>query len=284
MSTLTISPTMILGRYNNAKIIDQSEFGFEVETADGSRCLFPNKYITEEMKIDDVLPVFIYTDSEDRMVATTETPIAELGEFAFLEVVDVTDFGAFMDWGIVKDLLVPKSGQPQRYKVGEKHVVRVTFDNETHRLIGVGKTKPFINRNTSKLRKNMEVSIIVLEKTPLGFKVFVNNEFEGIIFHNEIFKEVKYGDRYQAYIKSVRDDGKLDISLQPIGDQRVKGDTQVILDYMTENGGMMPYNSKSDAELIKKVFGLSKKSYKKALTTLREVEKIKVEENGCFII
>lgn len=275
---------MILGRYNNAKIISQSEFGFEVQTLDGSRCLFPNKYITEDMKIDDVLEVFIYTDSEDRMVATTETPFAQLGEFAFLEVVDVTDFGAFVDWGIVKDLLVPKSGQPQRYKVGEKHVVRVTFDNETHRLIGVGKTKPFINRDLSRLKVHMEVSIIVLEKTPLGFKVFVNNEFEGLIYHNEIFKEVRYGDRCQAYIKNIRDEGKLDISLQPIGAQRVEGDTQVILDYMNANGAMMPYNSKSDAELIKKIFSLSKKSYKKALSTLREAGKIRVEDNGCFIV
>jgi predicted RNA-binding protein (virulence factor B family) len=285
MSTpLTISPSMILGRFNNAKIISQNEFGFEVQTEDDSHCLFPNKYITEDMKVGDVIKVFIYTDSEDRMVATTETPKAQLGEFALLEVVDITDFGAFMDWGIVKDLLVPRSAQENPYKVGERHVVRVTFDNETHRLIGVGKTKPFVSRDTSKLREKMEVSIIILDRTDLGYKVFVNNQFEGLIFHNEIFKELNYGDTYQAYIKKIRSDGKLDISLQAIGAQRVEGDTQVILDYMNENGGKMPYNSKSDAELIKKVFGLSKKSYKKALSSLREANKIRVEENGCFII
>ena len=282
--SLTVSPSMILGRFNNAKIISQNEFGFEVQTEDESRCLFPNKYITEDMKIGDIIKVFIYTDSEDRMVATTETPKAELGEFALLEVVDVTDFGAFVDWGIVKDLLVPRSAQEKPYKVGEKHVIRITFDNDTHRLIGVGKTKPFVSRDTSKLKEKIEVSIIVLDRTDLGFKVFVNNQFDGLIFHNEIFKEINYGDTYQAYIKKIRDDGKLDVSLQAIGAQKVEGDTQVILDYIKENGGMMPYNSKSDAELIKKVFGLSKKAYKRALSTLRESKKIRIEENGCFLL
>lgn len=284
MSTpLTVSPNMILGVYNNAQIVEQNEFGFEVETADKSRCLFPNKYITEDMKIGDVIEVFIYTDSEDRMVATTETPLAKLGEFAFLEVVDTTDFGAFMNWGIVKDLLVPRSAQPQPFKVGEKHIVRVTFDNETHRLIGVGKTKPFINRNLSRLKERMQVDIIIMDRTPLGFKVFVNNQHEGMIYHNEIFKELSYGYITKAYIKKIRDDGKLDISLQAIGGN-VDADTQAVLDYMSEQGGMMPYNSKSDAELIKRVFGLSKKAYKKALSTLRETGKIRVEENGCFLI
>ncbi len=284
MNQPTISPSMILGRYNYAKIISQNDFGFEVQTADASQCLFPNRYITEEMKIGDIIKVFIYTDSEDRMVATTETPKAQLGEFALLEVVDVTNIGAFVDWGIVKDLLVPRSAQEKPYKVGEKHVIRVTFDNDTHRLIGVGKTKPFVSRDTSKLKEKMEVSIIILDKTDLGFKVFVNNQFDGLIFHNEIFKEVQYGDTMQAYIKKIRSDGKLDISLQAIGAQRVAGDTEVILNYINEHGGMMPYNSKSDAELIKKVFGLSKKSYKKALSTLRESGKIRVEENGSFLI
>lgn len=284
MSELTVSPKMILGVYNNAKIIEQNEFGFEVQTEDGSQCLFPNKYITEAMKIGDVMKVFIYTDSEDRMVATSEEPFALLGEFAFLEVVDTTDFGAFMDWGIVKDLLVPRSGQIRPYKVGERHVVRVSFDNETHRLVGIGKTKPFISRDLTKLRGHMEVSIIVLEKTPLGFKVMVNNKFEGLIYHTEIFQDISYGSRHQAYIKTIRDDGKLDISLQAIGDKKGQGDADRILEYMKQRDGSMPYNSKSDAELIKNIFSLSKKAYKRALSELRESKKIRVEDNGCFII
>jgi uncharacterized protein len=281
---LTLSPAMILGRFNNVRIIERNDFGFEVQTEDESQCLFPNRYITEEMQIGDIISAFIYTDSEDRMVATTETPIAEVGEFAFLEVVDTIDFGAFMDWGIVKDLLVPHSGQAKPYKVGERHVVRISFDNETHRLVGIGKIKPFISRDLSKLRGNMEVKIIVMEKTPLGFKVMVNNKFEGLIYHTEIFTDISYGSIHKAYIKKIRDDGKLDISLQPIGAKKGEGDTQKILDYMDEKGGSMPYNSKSDAELIKNVFGMSKKAYKRALTELRESEKIRVEDNGCFII
>ena len=279
----TISSTMILGTYNYVKIIARNEFGFEVATEDGSQCLFPNKYITPEIAIGDIIKVFIYTDSEDRMVATTETPKALLGEFALLEVVDTTEFGAFMDWGIVKDLLVPRSAQKHPYKVGEHHVVRVSFDNETHRLIGVGKTKPFISRDLSRLRGNMEVTIIILDETPLGYKVLVNHAYEGLIYHNEIFQEISYGSRHKAYIKKIRDDGKLDISLQAIGAHRGKGDAQKLLEYIKEHDGSMPYNSKSDAELIKKVFGMSKKAYKRALSELRESEIVDVKENGTFL-
>ncbi len=279
-----VSEKMILGIENRVEIVEKSDFGFYVATKDGSRCLFPNRYITEAMKIGDVIEAFIYTDSEDRMVATTEVPLARLGEFAYLEVKDVTNFGAFVEWGIAKDLLVPRAAQKKPYKVGEKHIIRVSFDEATHRLIGVGKSKPFMSKDTSALRKFMEVKIIIDDKTPMGYKVIADDRFEGMIFHNEIFQEVERGMTFKGYIKEVRADGKLDISLQPLGAAKSDSETQKVLDVLAERGGKVPYTSKSDPKQIEKVFGLSKKAFKRALTSLKEAGKIRVEEEGTYLL
>ncbi|MDH5464991.1 MAG: S1-like domain-containing RNA-binding protein [Thiovulaceae bacterium] len=282
--TKKISESMILGVDNILEVVRSSDFGLYLKSADNYEVLLPNIYVTEDMKIGDLIEVFIYTDSEDRMVAVTQKPKAYLGEFAYLEVVDVTKFGAFVDWGMPKDLLVPLSTQAKPYKKGEKHVIRVSFDNETHRLVGIGKSKLFMKRDTSALSPYMEVKIIVERKTPLGYKVIVNNAFEGMIFDDDIYQEINIGDVLKAYIKTIRPDGKLDISLRAIGANRDDDGMEKILSILKEKEGKMPYNSKSDPELVKKVFGLSKKAYKRALTSLREAGKIRVEEDGTYLV
>lgn len=270
-----------LGKINQLKIDRVSEPGvYLVSQTEGESVLLPNAYITTKMQIGDILEVFIYTDSEDRLVATTQTPYAKKDEFAFLEVVDSSKFGAFVDMGLPKDLLVPKNRQKTPFRVGEKRFVRVIEDEKTNRLIGVEKFASFLKKVDCAFEVNDEVEILLFAKTPLGFKVVVNNNYEGMIFHNEVFEMIHVGDKRKAYIKNVRDDGKLDISLQQIGSKSNDDAQNKILEYLEKNGDFMEFTSKSDADAIKKTFGLSKKNFKAALTKLLSQDKIETVQNG----
>lgn len=270
-----------LGEINQLKIDRVSEPGvYLVSQTQDESVLLPNAYITSKMQIGDILEVFIYTDSEDRLVATTQTPYVKKDEFALLEVIDSSKFGAFMDMGLPKDLLVPKNRQKTPFKVGEKRFVRVIEDEKTNRLIGVEKFASFLKNATGVFEINDEVEILLFAKTPLGFKVVVNNDYEGMIFHNEIFEMIHVGDKRKAYIKNVREDGKLDIALQQIGSKSNDESQNKILSHLEQNGGFMEFTSKSDAEDIKKTFGLSKKNFKASLTKLLSLDKIENVQNG----
>ncbi|WP_419770383.1 MAG: S1 RNA-binding domain-containing protein [Candidatus Marinarcus sp.] len=270
-----------LGVVNSLKIDRVTEPGLYLVSEDEEEAvLLPNAYITSKMNIGDVIDVFIYTDSEDRLVATTLTPYAYKNQFALLEVVDVSKFGAFVDLGLPKDLLVPKNRQKNPFSVGEKRFIRVIEDEKTQRLIGVEKFSSFISRDIGHFQLNDEVDILLFAKTPLGFKVVANNSFEGMIFHNEIFEVIKVGARKKAYVKQVRDDGKLDLALQKIGSKSDDETQEKVLAMLEKNSGFLPYNSKSDAEAIKKIFGLSKKNFKAVLTKLITQDKIENVENG----
>jgi len=214
------------------------------------------------------------------LIATTLKPKAMLDEFGYMEVVDVTTFGAFVDWGLPKDLFVPKSLQKIPLKVGMKFVFRVCLDEETNRLVGAHKFKKFIRNDIEELEVNQQVHIIIREKTPLGFKVIVNNLYEAMIFHNEIFEDIWVGQKKVAYVKNIRSDRKLDISLQPIGKSNIDTATSRIEKILKENAGRLEFNYKSSPEDIKNRFGLSKKNYKRALTSLLEKGIITVDESG----
>ena len=270
-----------LGEMNTLRIDRVTEPGIYLTSQDEEEVvLLPNAYITEDMKIDEVIDVFIYTDSEDRIVATTLTPKAMKDEFALLEVVDTAPFGAFVDIGLPKDLLVPKNKQKNPFHVGEKRFVRVIEDEETGRLIGVEKFNSYISRDLSKFEVNDEVEILVFAKTPLGFKVVVNNDYEGMLFHNEIFENIYSGVTKRAFVKNIREDGKLDIVLQKVGSKSGDDTQEKILSYLRKNSGFAPYTYKSDATEIKKIFGMSKKNYKATLTKLIESKKIELQEKG----
>lgn len=276
-----MNKTIELGTINQLQINRVTEPGLYLVSEDEDECvLLPNAYITSSMQVDDIIEVFIYTDSEDRLVATTLEPKAKKNEFGFLEVVDISNFGAFVNWGLPKDLLVPKNKQKTPFVIGEKRLIRVIEDENTKRLIGVEKITSFLKKDTEHFKQNDEVEVLLFVKTPMGFKVIVNNDFEGMIFTNEIFERVKVGDKKRAFIKQVREDGKLDISLQKIGS---KGDDEAlnkVLLLLEKNEGFLPYTSKSDAEMIIKIFGLSKKNFKAVLTKLIAQEKIENAENG----
>jgi len=270
-----------LGEINSLVIDRVTEPGLYLMSQDEEEVvLLPNAYITDDMNIDDVIDVFIYTDSEDRIVATTLTPKAMINEFALLEVVDTASFGAFVDIGLPKDLLVPRNKQKNPFSVGEKRFVRVVEDEETGRLIGIEKFASYISRDLSAFSINDEVNILVFAKTPLGFKVIVNNDYEGMVFHNEIFETLRTGDRKKAFVKNIREEGKFDIILQKVGSKGDDDTLDKIVTFLNTNGGFAPYNYKSDANVIKKVFGLSKKNYKASLTKLIEKNKIELIDDG----
>jgi predicted RNA-binding protein (virulence factor B family) len=226
------------------------------------------------MDIGTFLDVFIYTDSEDRLVATTLKPYVYLYEFASLEVVDSAKFGSFVDIGLPKHILVPKNKQKSTFSLGARKVLQLQLDDRTNRLIASEKYD--LLKEIKDLEKNAEVEIILYSKTPLGYKVIVNNSYDGMIYHTEIFENIKIGDKRRAYVKNIRDDNKIDISLQKIG---VKPSGDGVFEILVKNGGKLDFTYKSEAEDINKVFGISKKAFKASLTKLIAENKIILEES-----
>lgn len=263
-----------IGKINTLKVNRVSEPGIYLISGDETEVLLPNAYVEKSMLVDSLLDVFIYTDSEDRLVATTLKPYLYLHEFAFLKVVDTAKFGAFVDIGLPKDILVPKNRQKSSFFVGSYKVLQLQLDEKTNRLIASEKYD--LLKEIRNLEKNDEVEIILYSKTPLGYKVIVNNRYEGMIFHSEVFENLKIGDRKRAYVKNVREDNKLDISLQKIG-QKIVDDK--VFEVLEKNGGKLNFTYKSEVEDIKEVFGISKKSFKASLTKLLSENKIILEEN-----
>jgi len=271
-----------IGEVNTLKIERDTDFGYYLAAKDYEEVLLPNIYIMEdEMPMGSLLDVFVYTDSEDRPVATTKMPYAKLGEYGYFTVVDYKSYGAFVNWGLPKDLFVPLSQQKEYFNIGKKYILRVCLDEKTGRLYGTQKIGKYFNRDLKGLHPNKEMEMLVLAKTPLGYKVIVENQYEGMLFSNEIFEELRVGDRKRGYVKATRKDGKLDMSLQPIGKKAKVDEAQVvILEKLEAAEGKLPFTYKSDAEEIKKMFGLSKKNFKRTLTALIDAGKIGLDEEG----
>ena len=273
-----------LGKLNTLRADRLTPHGIFLMAANGKDVLLPQAYVTDDMIEDSLVEVFLYTDSEDRLIATTLKPYAMLDQFALLKVVDTTKFGAFLDWGLPKDLLCPTKLQKNPFQVGEKHFVKVVYDEKTHRLIASEKLGEFFDKKVKGLYPRQEVSIIPILKTPLGYKCIVNDRYEGLIYHNEIFENIVLGEEKKGYIKTVRKDGNIDLSLRIIGKkQQTTSASDKVYTLLKENNGIMPYNYKSDAELIKKVFAMSKKEFKRSLTKLQEENKIEIKETGIYL-
>jgi len=275
---------LLVGEKNRLKINRYTDNGVYLICEDQDEVLMPNQYVTFAMKEGDEIDVFVYFDSEDRIVASTTFPKAMLDEFGCFEVVDVTPFGAFLDWGLPKDLLVPKALQKFPFYVGMKVIVQVCLDDETGRIIGSQKYNDFLKKDLSALKLKQEVNVLVRERTPLGFKVIVNNLYDGLIFHNEIFENIEVGDEKVGFIKTLRKDGKLDIILQPIGDKSDKVAAAKIVEILSLTGGACEMNYKSTPELISDRFGLSRKAYKRALTKLIDAKKLEVNDEGMRLL
>lgn len=263
-----------LGKINTLKVNRVSQPGLYLVSEDESEVLLPNIYVDKTMLIGTLIEVFVYTDSEDRMVATTLKPYLYLNEFAYLKIVDSTKFGHFVDIGLAKDILVPKNKQKSSFFVGSYKVLQLQLDEKTSRLIASEKFN--LEKTPKNLKENDEMEIILYAKTPLGYKVIANNMYEGMIFHSEIFENLKIGDKKKAYLKKIREDKKIDLCLQKVG---MKIDTNKILELLEKNDKVLNFTYKSSAEDIKNVFAMSKKAFKASLTKLLEDKKIILEED-----
>ncbi|MBD3788820.1 MAG: DNA-binding protein [Campylobacterales bacterium] len=274
-----------IGQINTLKINRDTDFGYYLQAMDGSEVLLPNSYIMEdEMPMGSLLDVFIYTDSEDRPVATTKMPYAKLGEYGYFTVVDYKSYGAFVNWGLPKDLFIPLSQQKEYFNIGKKYILRICLDEQTGRLYGTQKIGKYFNRDMKGLHPNKEMEVLVIAKTPLGYKVVADNQYEGMLFDNEIFEPIAVGDRKKAYIKTVRKDFKLDLSLQPIGKKaKVDEAEDKVLALLRVHGGELPFTYKSDPEAIEEMFGLSRKNFKRTLTALIDKGAIVLKENSIML-
>lgn len=282
METKSKNLTIKIGEINTLEIMRDTDYGYFLGAKDESEVLLPNVYIMEdEMPMGSLLDVFVYTDSEDRPVATTKIPYAKLGEYGFFTVVDYKQYGAFVNWGLPKDLFVPLSQQKEHFAIGKKYLLRVCLDEQTGRLFATQKIGKYFNRDMKGLRQKKSFEAIILAKTPLGYKVVGDNQYEGMLFNNEIFEPLRIGDKKKVYIKNVRKDFKLDLSLHPIGKKGFIGETQgIVLHLLKEAGGSLPFTYKSDADEIKKVFNMSKKNFKRTLTELIDKKEIALLEDA----
>jgi len=268
-----------IGNYNTLKVVKEVDFGLYLESGKGE-ILIPSKYVPQNTRIGDELEVFVYTDSEDRLIATTLSPIAVVGEFAAMTVKDVTDFGAFLDWGIQKDLLVPNNEQHRKLYKGQKTVVRVCLDPRTDRVVGVGKLGPFLSKDTSELEEKQEVSLLIYEETDLGYMAIIDNQYAGMLYRNEVFEPLEVGDTRLGYIRKIREDGKIDLRLNKEGVAAIVDGKDIVLNKLKSEGGFLPYHDKTDADVIKEVFQISKKTFKKAIGGLYRDGSIVLLENG----
>lgn len=270
-----------LGDYNTLTAIRRADQGFYLEGDERSGdILLPNRYVPHDLVIGKEIEVFVYLDQDERLIATTEHPAAKVGEFASLEVAWINKYGAFLKWGLMKDLFCPFREQKQRMEVGKHYIVYVKEDEESHRLMATAKVERYLESENVQLKHGEACDCLVWQKTDLGFKTIINNRYQGQIYDNQIFQPLHTGDRLTAYIDHVRQDGKIDITLQPTGRQHTLDFAEVLLRYLYENNGRCDLGDKSDATLIYDRFKVSKKAYKKAVGDLYRRRLITISEDG----
>ena len=268
-----------VGQFNNVMVIKEVPFGVYLDGGSYGEILLPKKFVPQGTKINDTLDVFIYFDSEDKIIATTQRPRVKLGECACLKVIDVNRVGAFLDWGLDKDLLVPKPEQHRPFEKDKSYIVYVKQDN-IGRLIASSKLDYHLDKSPINVKPGDEVNLLIADTTPLGRKVIVNNSYWGLIHANDIFQTLSYGNRIKGYIKTIREDGKLDIVLRKIGQDNIRDFTQRLLVELHKRGGFLPLHHKSSSQDIQRVFNESKKSFKSAIGQLYKQKAIVIESDG----
>lgn len=273
-----------IGKQHKLKVLRFAEQGLYLVDDENDEVLLPNRYITDDMPVYKEVEVFIYKDSEDRLVATTETPKIKLNDFALLKVNDIASFGAFLDWGLQKDLLVPNNQQSQEMQVGKSYLVYMYVDEETDRLVASSKFNQFLNNDELTVNEGDEVDLIIANPSSLGINTIINGQHKGLLYHNEVFTDIKSGDRLKGYIKKIREDNKIDVSLQKQGYGNIEPNSELILEKLKANEGFIELNDKSDPELIKARLGMSKKTFKKAIGTLYKQKLIKFEDGGVRLV
>ena len=273
-----------IGRINTLDINRETENGVYLDGQELGEILMPQKFVTPEDKEAGYATVFVYTDSEDRLVATTETPIAMAGEFAVLKVVATTKFGAFLDWGLPKDLLVPFGEQKADMEEGRSYLVYIYLDLQTNRIVASAKLDKYLDNTPPEYEPGDEVDLIITDETDLGYKAVVNMEHWGMLYKNQVYKSLSKGDRLKGYVNKVREDEKIDLLLEKPGYEKVDAISQNILNELKENHGFMAVSDKSSPEMIKAMFGISKKNFKKAIGGLYRKRLIRFESDGIRLV
>ena len=271
---------VILGKYNQLEVVKEVDFGVYLDGGDDGEILLPSRYVPEGCKPGDVLNVFIYLDNEERLIATTLQPKVQVGEFACLEVAWINEYGAFLDWGLMKDLFVPFREQKIKMQKGRSYVVHAHVDEESYRIMASAKVERYLSKEKPDYQPGQEVEIMIWQRTDLGYKAIVENQYSGLIYQGEIFKSLEPGMKLTAYIRQVREDGKIDLTLQKDGQKKVEDFSEVLLQFIKDQGGHTSLNDKSAAEDIYEAFGVSKKTFKKAVGDLYKKRLIVLEEGG----
>ena len=269
-----------IGKKNTLRAIRNTPQGIYLTDKSGQEVLLPNKYVPKTLQAEELLEVFVYKDSEDRLIATTLVPLIEANSLANLVVNEVNSFGAFLDMGIDKDLLVPIKEQLNPMKEGKSYWIYCYLDEVTQRLVGSSKIKRFLNNDNHNLAIGNEVDCLIFDDTPLGYLAVINNKHYGLIYHNEVYSNLRIGDTTQAFVKKIKETGEIDLSIQKIGFTHVNDQTDVILNHLKKNGGFLNLNDYSAPEEIQARLKISKKVFKKAIGILYREKKITIEEQG----
>lgn len=273
-----------IGEYNRLEIIRESEQGMYVADSEGNEVLLPNRYVPETFKIWDTIEVFVYLDNEERLVAVTDRPYITLGDFAVLRCNEVTEHGAFLDWGMVKELFCPFREQAFPMKKGGWYLVYCYLDEKSNRLAASSKTNRFLDNRELTVEQFDEVELIVSHPSDIGMNVIVNKAHMGLIFKDDIFQDLSIGDRLKGIVKRVRPDNKLDISLSQIGYRNIEPNAETIMHELEDNGGYLKLTDKSDPEDIKRLVQMSKKNFKKAIGTLYKQRLIELKDDGIYLV
>ncbi|SCI07227.1 CvfB family protein [Bacteroides finegoldii] len=273
-----------LGKFNQLEVVKEVDFGVYLDGGEEGEILLPTRYVPEDCKIGDILNVFLYLDMDERLIATTLTPFVQVGQFACLEVSWVNQYGAFLNWGLMKDLFVPFREQKMKMQVGRKYVVHAHLDEESYRIVASAKVERYLSKEKPEYAAGEEVNILIWQKTDLGFKAIIDNKYSGLLYENEIFSSIETGMEMKAFVKQVREDGKVDLILQKPGFEKVDDFAKTLLDYIKEQGGRIHLNDKSPAEDIYDTFGVSKKTFKKGVGDLYKKRLITLHEDGIALV
>ena len=272
-----------IGKYNRLRVVKEVDFGLYLEGEPFGEILLPQKYVPQNCTIDDWIEVFIYLDSEDRIIATTQRPLAVVGECAMLRVVSATPVGAFLDWGLPKDLLVPFREQKEKMKQGQRCIVYVYLDEKSNRIAASSRLDKYLDKEKADFINGQEVNLLIAEETEIGYKAIVNNRHWGLLYKNMLFRPLVRGQRIKGFIDKIREDGKIDLTLHKPGYDKVNELAQKILALLKKEGGTLALTDKTPPETIYRLFGVSKKTYKKAVGALFKQKAIVINDNGLML-
>ncbi|WP_417443831.1 S1 RNA-binding domain-containing protein [Joostella sp.] len=273
-----------IGEYNTLEILRETSVGLFLGDEEDNDILLPNKYVPQEYEIGDTVAVFCYLDHEERPIATTLTPKITRNKFALLRVEEVNDIGAFLDWGLEKHLFVPYKEQARKMEKGKRYLVYAFLDEKTDRMVASSKTNQYLDNEILSVDENEEVELIVSRFTELGVEMIINEKHKGLVYNDEIYSDLKLGQRLVGYIKKIRDDHKIDLSLEPIGFKKIEPSSKKILDAIQANDGFLGLHDKSDPDDIRDILGMSKKSFKKAIGLLYKEKQIIIKEDGITLV